>query len=35
MRPSVITAVESTGASPFERSTVSTVSIPRPENCGG
>src|SRR5579862_611716 len=35
MRPSVITAVESTGVRPFDRSIVSTVSIPSPEKTGG
>src|SRR5262245_38115003 len=35
MRPSVMTPVELTGSSPFARSTVVTVSIPRPEKTGG
>ena len=35
MRPSVITATESAGSSPLERSTVSTVSMPSPENPTG
>ena len=35
MRPSVMTAVESTGSRPLARSTVSTVSRPRPEKPTG
>src|SRR3954468_21162925 len=35
MRPSVMTPVESTGARPFARSIVVTVSIPSPEKVGG
>src|SRR5215217_5880901 len=31
MRPSVMTAAESTGCSPLAKSTVRTVSMPRPE----